>query len=121
MYLKDTARRRNWSSLMLHERLQIDRYWYTGDPEYYEEKMKIEQLLKLRNNIVREKFRNRTDHIKKVCEQERVAFPNSDIFHQRKITFLWSIEPYYKLLLCRTAKHGSTSWARNLVRIYTQG
>ena len=33
----------------------------------------------------------------------------------------WSVEPESKLLMCRTAKHGSTSWANIFVRIYTQG
>ena len=33
----------------------------------------------------------------------------------------WSVEPKSKLIMCRTAKHGSTSWANIFVRIYSQG
>ena len=43
----------------MHERLQIDRYWYGDDYENKVKKKEIDELLKLRNKIVKEKFANR--------------------------------------------------------------
>ena len=43
----------------MHERLQIDRYWYGDDYENKIKKKEIDDLLKLRNKIVKEKFANR--------------------------------------------------------------
>ena len=111
----------NVENLRMHERIQIDRYWFRADSEAYEEKLQIDQLLGIRNGLIRAKFRNRTDRIQEVCAEERKVWPNADIFNHRIITFLWSAEPYYKMLLCRTAKHGSTSWASHFVQIFTQG
>ena len=111
----------NFKNLRMHERLRIDRYWFGEDPEAYEEQQQIDELLKVRNNLVREKFRNRTERIKKVCQEEKKIKPDSEIFSNEIISFIWSAEPNYKMLMCRTAKHGSTSWASHFVKIYTQG
>ena len=105
----------------MHERLQICRYWFNEESESDQEKLQIEMLLRIRNGLVREKFSNRTERIQRVCEEERKVWPNHEIFSHRIITFLWSIEPYYKMILCRTAKHGSTSWASHFVKIFTHG
>ena len=48
----------SFRNLKMHERLQIDRYWF-GDSENDVKKKEIDELLNLRNNIVREKFVNR--------------------------------------------------------------
>ena len=121
MSAADVSKKVSIRNLRMHERLQIDRYWFNEDPEGNEEKVKIDQLLRIRNDLVRAKFHNRTERIKKVCEEERKVWPSSRIFKHRIISFLWSAEPHYKMLLCRTAKHGSTSWASHFVKIYTQG
>ena len=31
---------------------------------------------------------------------------------------MYSLEPSERLALCRTAKHGSTTWAKNMMHIY---
>ena len=31
---------------------------------------------------------------------------------------VYSLEPSERLALCRTAKHGSTTWAKNMMHIY---
>ena len=31
---------------------------------------------------------------------------------------VYSLEPSERLALCRTAKHGSTTWAKNMMHVY---
>ena len=70
----------NFRNVRMHERLQIDRFWFGEHPANNVEQMKIDQLLKLRNEIVRKKFANRTERIRQVCKEEANIWPNSEIF-----------------------------------------
>ena len=79
MSTADVSKKVSIRNLRMYERLQIDRYWFNEDPEANEERVQIDQLLKIRNNLVRAKFRNRTERIKKVCEEERKVWPSSGI------------------------------------------
>ena len=73
-------------------------------------------LVLLHTPVTISTFSARLQHIHAVCAAEKrihISRP-SDHLH-------WSVEPDSQLLMCRTAKHGSTSWAAIFVRIYTQG
>ena len=61
MSTADVSKKVSIRNLRLHERLQIDRYWFNEDPEANEERVQIDQLLKIINDLVRAKFRNRTE------------------------------------------------------------
>ena len=63
MSTADVSKNISIRNLRLHERLQIDRYWFNEDPEANEERVQIDQLLKIRNDLVRAKFSNRTERI----------------------------------------------------------
>ena len=63
-------------------------------------------------------FGDRTERIRKVCEAENSKIPAK----LGKINqIIWSINAKHNLLMCRTAKHGSTTWSYNFVQIYTHG
>ena len=66
---------------------------------------------------IQEIFKDRTDKIHKVCAEEKSKIPANVTIKD----MVWSIEEKHKLLMCRTAKHGSTTWSSNFVQIYTNG
>jgi hypothetical protein len=63
-------------------------------------------------------FHERTERIRTVCSEENSRIPATVKIYTGLI---WSIEKKHKLLMCRTAKHGSTTWASIFVQIYTNG
>ena len=71
-----------------------------------------------RNEGIRSVFQASLTTIKTACEK----YKSQNTTQKYKLPDLknFSLEPRHKLVICRTAKHGSTSWARNLVQIYQQ-
>ena len=67
-----------------------------------------------RNENIRSMFLNRTKRIEKTCEQYKSNLASPDFFLPKA----YSLEPLEKLAICRTAKHGSTTWAKNFIHIY---
>ena len=67
-----------------------------------------------RNENIRSMFLNRTKRIEKTCEQYKSHLASPDFFLPKA----YSLEPLEKLAICRTAKHGSTTWAKNFIHIY---
>lgn len=70
---------------------------------------------KLRNTQVKRYFRERTKHMEEVCARYQDK-PRSG--HRSKVS-IFNLDPRRKLVMCRTAKHGSTSWSNIFFKIYT--
>lgn len=62
---------------------------------------------------VRKHFQSKLENLEKACSRYHIS-PNE--VQVKLQTF--SLEPKSRLVLCRTAKHGSTSWANNFVKMY---
>ena len=61
-------------------------------------------------------FKTRMEKIREVCEEEK-----ENIAKVRKVNVnIWSVERAHGLVMCRTAKHGSTTWANYFVQMYIQ-
>ena len=71
----------------------------------------------VRHPRIKNMFIARTDRVREVCAAEKSRIPLSVEIKART----WSIEKRHKMLMCRTAKHGSTTWAYNFVKIYSNG
>ena len=71
-----------------------------------------------RNEGIRKEFQASLATIQTACEKYKSQ--NSTKKYKLPDMKNFSLEPRHKLLICRTAKHGSTSWANNLVQIYQQ-
>ena len=67
-----------------------------------------------RNENIRNMFLNRTKRLQNACQQYKSYITNNDFFLPKA----YSLEPLEKLAICRTAKHGSTTWAKNFIHIY---
>ena len=67
-----------------------------------------------RNEKIRNMFLDRTERIRRVCREYKNRTSNKDFF----LLKAYSLEPLEKLAICRTAKHGSTTWAKNFIHIY---
>ena len=82
---------------------------------------RLHQIGQNRRRKPREKvpllLKERAHQVKKVCSD--FGQLNSPPGHMK--TFLWSIENQHNLLMCRTAKHGSTTWASLFVHMYNHG
>ena len=82
---------------------------------------RLHQIGQNRRRKPREKvpllLKERAHRVKKVCSD----FGQLNSPPGRMKTFLWSIENQHKLLMCRTAKHGSTTWASLFVHMYNHG
>jgi len=78
-----------------------------------------ERLKKFKRDSKREKlnprFSQRIEMLEKACSQMKETARIDQ--KPRK----WSVNPQYKLVMCRTAKHGSTSWASFFVQLYSHG
>ena len=70
-----------------------------------------------RHLLIKRIFKERTDRVREVCAAEKSKVPEN----VKIIARTWSIERRHKMLMCRTAKHGSTTWAYNFVMIYSNG
>ena len=62
-------------------------------------------------------FEERTKRVRKVCNEEKSKIPAKVSINN----LIWSIEAKHKLLMCRTAKHGSTTWSNYFVQMYSRG
>ena len=62
-------------------------------------------------------FEERTERVRKVCNEEKSKIPAKVSINN----LIWSIEAAHKLLMCRTAKHGSTTWSNYFVQMYSRG
>ena len=71
-------------------------------------------LMMERNGRIRQLFQNRTQRIAEVCEKYKSYMTRPGFFLPKA----YSLEPYEQLAVCRTAKHGSTTWAKNFIHIY---
>jgi hypothetical protein len=71
-------------------------------------------VISKRNENIRSMFLNRTKRIEDTCRQYKSHLANPDFFLPKA----YSLEPLEKLAICRTAKHGSTTWAKNFIHIY---
>ena len=69
-----------------------------------------------RNEDIRKVFQASLTTIQTTCER----YKSENTTKEYKLPDLknFSLEPRHKLIICRTAKHGSTSWAHNFVQIY---
>ena len=67
-----------------------------------------------RNEKIRNMFLDRTERIQRVCKEYKNRTSKADFF----LLKAYSLEPLEKLAICRTAKHGSTTWAKNFIHIY---
>ena len=67
-----------------------------------------------RNENIRKMFLSRIQRLEKACKQYASYLPKPDFFLPKA----YSLEPLEKLAICRTAKHGSTTWAKNFIHIY---
>ena len=74
-------------------------------------------MIGVRHPRIKNMFIARTDRVREVCAAENLRIPGSAEIKART----WSIEKRHKMLMCRTAKHGSTTWAYNFVKIYSNG
>ena len=67
-----------------------------------------------RRDILAPLFSPRLSHLQEVC----ATMTSEEVVQTARI---WSVNPRYKLAMCRTAKHGSTTWASLLVQLYSRG
>ena len=67
-----------------------------------------------RNENIRKMFLSRIQRLEKACKQYKSYLTKPDFFLPKA----YSLEPLEKLAICRTAKHGSTTWAKNFIHIY---
>ena len=64
-----------------------------------------------RNEVIREAFKESLAQLKSTCVKYKSNHTTPPLKN-------FSLEPRHKLVICRTAKHGSTSWTNNFVKIY---
>ena len=70
----------------------------------------------IRNKNVQRQFRNRVNRVEQACKDHNDLLTESDA--QDPLLKVYSLEPSEKIAICRTAKHGSTTWAKNLMHVY---
>ena len=68
-----------------------------------------------RNKNVQYQFQRKIDKLEQACDQYKDQFK---IKQNKGLAKVFSLEPSEKLAICRTAKHGSTTWAKNFIHIY---
>jgi hypothetical protein len=90
-----------WLDFRVTKTLQSKNNSYVSDPKFR----------------IHEIFKDRNEQMRKVCSEEYSISPKPVKINK----FIWSIEEKHKLLMCRTAKHGSTTWASIFVKMYTKG
>ena len=70
----------------------------------------------IRNKNIQRQFRNRVNRVEQVCKDHKDLFPESENIDP--LLKVYSLEPSEKIAICRTAKHGSTTWAKNFMHVY---
>ena len=68
-----------------------------------------------RNKNVQYQFQRKIDRLESVCSQYKDIL---NIKQNLGLPKVFSLEPSEKLAICRTAKHGSTTWAKNFMHMY---
>ena len=63
-------------------------------------------------------FKERLQQMKGVCEKAQVKDVEDNDY---KIGKIWTVNEEKGLAMCRTGKHGSTTWTKYFVKIYTEG
>ena len=74
------------------------------------------QRFTIRNKIVQRQFRNRVNRVQQVCKDHKDLLTESE--NKDPLLKVYSLEPSEKIAICRTAKHGSTTWAKNFMHVY---
>ena len=70
-----------------------------------------------RKQKIRGMFKERMQKIKDVCEKNLIKGVEDNAY---KIGKIWTVNEKKGLVMCRTGKHGSTTWANYFVKIYTE-
>ena len=91
-------------------------------PKEYKQKIKSVKRFKpnqkkqnnKRKYQVKVHFQKRKKHLEDIC-----AKYNKQSFKRKEKLKIFSIEPRKKLIVCRTAKHGSTTWSNILFKMHT--
>ena len=96
-----------------HTEIKTNKNSNSLDPYSHPRKLKT-SIFSQRNDKIRNMFLNRTKLINNVCEKYQNLTSNINFFLPKA----YSLEPLEKLAICRTAKHGSTTWAKNFIHIY---
>ena len=78
---------------------------------------KIKQDFKLKKEFLHKSFHNGLSFIKQACSDEDIKSLNQNNVPVTQFLF----DPASRLLMCKTAKHGSTTWAQYFVSIFQNG
>ena len=113
-------------------------YIFTSDEDYADKQLVTKghsmNKYNARNQRIRSIFKPSIDKIQSTCQKydhlrnatskqlppsKNFSLGKSNKENNRSLLSSFSIsEPKHKLILCRTAKHGSTSWTNNFVKVY---
>ena len=75
-----------------------------------------DKIYLIRNKKIQGQFRNRVNRVEKACKDHKDLLTESE--NEEPLLKVYSLEPSEKIAICRTAKHGSTTWAKNLMHVY---
>merc|ERR1711892_211765 len=103
----------NHKDLLSKSRKKDIGYKIIRSPQYLTRQFK-KSVISQRNGNIRKMFVNQTQRVENVCKKYRSYQTKPDFFLPKA----YSLEPLEKLAICRTAKHGSTTWAKNFIHIY---
>ena len=78
----------------------------------------LQLLLSRRRARLAPNFRQRLAQLRRSCRQMAPSLPLTSRFPERQNTH-WSVSPHRRLVMCRTAKHGSTTWSNYFVQMFT--
>ena len=80
-------------------------------------KLTRSELHNKRISRIQTMFKSRTELVRRECDENRHLLRPEPPAIQN---IIWSMSPRHNLLMCRTAKHGSTTWANIFVQILSQ-
>ena len=66
-------------------------------------------------------FQERNQKVRDVCKEESENIPKLLAKEAALRSGMYNIEHKHKLLMCRAAKHGTTTWAYNFIQMYKNG
>ena len=78
---------------------------------------KTSQGFKLKKTRLHKSFYNGLRFIREACSEDDIKSRNQNQVPVSQFLF----DPASKLLMCKTAKHGSTTWAQYFVSIFQNG
>ena len=73
----------------------------------------LSEHLASRRDILAPRFSSRVSRLQEVC----TSMTSEEVSQTARI---WSVNPRHKLVMCRTSKHGSTTWASLFVQLYSR-